>query len=205
MARVRNQRGAGERLRGELLAAAGDILDRTGDPAQVTVRGVAGAVGVAPNAVYLHFADRDSLLGEIAIERFEALTAAINEAVGGIDDPLEALHAGNETYCRMALERPGRYRLMFRGMVHPPPPIAERMREAGQAAFQTCIDCCTALVESRGAADVDPLELAGAVWAFEHGWCEIAMAGMAPRGGQPSPRHSLSVLLGPHGQGALAG
>ena len=67
MARARNPRGTGEKLRAELLDAADALLVESGDPAKVTVRGVAATVGVAPNAVYLHFADREALLAEMAI------------------------------------------------------------------------------------------------------------------------------------------
>ena len=194
--RVRNQRGAGERLRADLLEAADEILDRTGDPVQVTVRGVAAAVGVAPNAVYLHFADREVLLDEVVIARLEVCTAAIREAVADIDDPLEALYVGHETYCRLALERPGHYRLLFRRVLHPSHPgVAERLASAGGAYFQTCIDCCRAVVDAGRVAAVDPVEMAGAVWALEHGWCEISLAAGLGRAVVPPPRDALAVLL----------
>lgn len=196
MARARNERGAGERLRADLLAAADAVLDRTGDPAAVTVRGVAAAVGVAPNAVYLHFADREALLDEVAIARLDACTAAIREAVDGIDDPLEALYAGHETYCRLALERPGHYRLLFRNVLQPTrPEDAERLAAAGNAYFQTCIDGCRAVVESGHVGAVDPVHMAGAVWALEHGWCEIHLAAGLDESILPPARDALAILL----------
>ena len=205
-ARVRNERGAGERLRAELLAAADEILDRTGDPAAVTVRGVAAAVGVAPNAVYLHFADREALLDDVAIARLEACTAAIREAVADIDDPLEALYIGHETYCRLALERPGHYRLLFRNVLHPTrAEDAERLAAAGGAYFQTCIDCCQAVIDSGQFPPVDPVELAGAVWALEHGWCEISLAAGLGQMLVPAPRQALAVLLAAGSRGAVSG
>ena len=112
--RKRNPRGRGADLRADLLAAADAVLDDTGDPDRVTVRGLATAVGVAPNAVYLHFADREALLAEVAIARYHACTAELVAATADLTDPLAALVAGHETYCRLALERPGHYRLLFR-------------------------------------------------------------------------------------------
>jgi AcrR family transcriptional regulator len=197
--RERNQRGSGEQLRTDLLAAADEILDRTGDPAQVTIRGLAAAVGVAPNAVYLHFRDRDTLLAEIAIARYEACTEAIRAAAAAAGaDPMAALFAGHAEYCRLALERPGHYRLLFHGFVQAPEPsVGERLAAAALGYFQTCIDCCTAVVEAGAVPGRDPAVLAGALWALEHGWCEIALAGGAGETVLPPPDVALRALLGP--------
>ncbi|ELS51130.1 TetR/AcrR family transcriptional regulator [Streptomyces viridochromogenes] len=55
--RVRNRWGQGDRLRDEVLAAAGRLLGELGGVEGLTLRGVAGAVGVAPSSIYAHFAD----------------------------------------------------------------------------------------------------------------------------------------------------
>ena len=197
MARVRNARGSGEQLKVELLAAAEAILDSTGDPAKVTVRGVASAVGVAPNAVYLHFTDRDALLAEIAVARFDACAADIRATVADIDDPLEVVLRGHERYCELALERPGHYRLLFgEAMAVSPPALAQRVGEAGLAYFEVCIDGCRGLVAAGLAGDVDPAALAASIWALEHGWCEIALTPHLGGVTFPSPRDALALLLG---------
>lgn len=196
MARVRNARGTGEQLKVELLAAADAILDETGDPARVTVRGVATAVGVAPNAVYLHFADRDALLAELAIRRYEVCTDALRATNEGIDDPVERLLAGHERYCELALERPGHYRLLFHGLVVPAEPaLAHRVAAAGLAYFQTCIDACAAAIDAGALHAPDAAALAGAVWALEHGWCEIALTGDLGASILPAAREALELLL----------
>ena len=193
--RQRNARGSGEQLRADLLAAADGLLDAAGDPAGVTVRGVAAAVGVAPNAVYLHFADREALLAEMAVVHYQACTTTLQAAVDEVDDPLEALYVGHETYCRLALDRPGHYRLLFHGLVHPTDPVlVQRVAEAGLAYFQTCIDACAACVEA-GVLHGDPAALAGAVWAVEHGWCEIALTGDLGALVVPTAREALRLLL----------
>jgi AcrR family transcriptional regulator len=196
VARVKNARGTGELLKVELLAAAEAILDATGDPAKVTVRGVASAVGVAPNAVYLHFADRESLLAEIAITRYEVCTAAILASNAATVDPIERLLAGHERYCELALERPGHYRLLFHGLVHPTDPVLlDRVATAGLAYFQTCVDACAAAIDAGALRAADAATLAGAVWALEHGWCEIALTGDLGAVVLPSARAALEVLL----------
>ncbi|MEU2358913.1 TetR/AcrR family transcriptional regulator [Streptomyces misionensis] len=53
----RARRGDGARLRQELLAAAGHLLDARGENA-VTVRAVVGEVGCTAPSLYLHFFTR---------------------------------------------------------------------------------------------------------------------------------------------------
>jgi len=196
LARVRNARGTGEKLRAELLAAADALLDERGDPDAVTVRGVAGAVGVAPNAVYLHFPNRDALLAEMAIARYEACTATMTVTNAAQSDPLESLYAGHEKYCQMALERPGHYRLLFHGLVAPADPaLRHRVAVAGLAYFQTCIDACQACIDAGVLRATDAATLAGAVWSLEHGWCEIALTGDLGAMVIPPPREALRLLL----------
>jgi AcrR family transcriptional regulator len=193
--RARNPRGSGDQLRADLLAAADEVLDTTGDPARVTVRGLAAAVGVAPNAVYLHFDDRDGLLAELAIDRFRVCTTQVRAAVEDIQDPLERLIAGHVEYCRLALERPGHYRLLFHGVVRPEnPDVARRLAAAGLDYFQVCIDgcdaCLTAGVLEAPSADA----LAASIWALQHGWCELAIVGMGVRS-MVEPRELLELML----------
>lgn len=196
MARVRNARGTGEQLKVELLAAADAILDETADPAKVTVRGVATAVGVAPNAVYLHFADRDALLTELAIARYEACTEALVASTAGIEDPLEAMYVGHEIYCRLALERPGHYKVLFHGLVRPTDPVlGERYAAACLGYFQTCIDHVQRCMDAGVFAGTDAAALAGAIWALEHGWCEIALTGDLGASVVPPAREALRLLL----------
>lgn len=197
--RTRNPRGRGADLRADLLAAADAVLDDTGEPDRVTVRGLATAVGVAPNAVYLHFADREALLAEVAIARYHACTAELVAATADLTDPLAALVAGHETYCRLALERPGHYRLLFRVLAaEVSPALSQRVAEAGMAFFQTCVDCCRACLDAGVLRGDDPVRLAGAVWALEHGWCEIALAGEVGASLVPPPRDALLLLLDAH-------
>src|SRR5262245_31672926 len=113
--RARNPRGSGEKLRDELLVAAEALLDDTGDPSSVTVRGVAGRVGVAPNAVYLHFANRDELLVAAVARRFGTFVATLNKQAATIGDPRELLFAGHRAYMAFARANPGIYRAMFGG------------------------------------------------------------------------------------------
>jgi AcrR family transcriptional regulator len=196
LARAKNPRGSGARLRAELVEAANAVLDRTGDPASVTVRGVAAAVGVAPNAVYLHFPDRDSLLVALVEDRFAAFGDAIRAAIEAAgDDPVERIRAGHAAYVDFALAHPGHYRLLFGG-VHVDPArtdLVRRARDVGLPAVELLVDCCRDLVGHGLIGPADPWRLATSVWSFEHGYVQLVLTMRTDL--LPSPLEALDVLL----------
>ena len=111
--RHRAARGQGEALRGEILAAARDLLAETGNQDAVSVRAVAERVGVTTPSIYLHFKDKDDLLDAVCAEVFEALGVALGEATAQGGSPLERLMAQGRAYVRFALDKPEHYRLAF--------------------------------------------------------------------------------------------
>jgi AcrR family transcriptional regulator len=109
---VRNPQGQGSRLRAELVAAADDILARTGDVEGLSLRAVARAVGIATPSIYLHFPDKRALVQAVLAVRFAQLEAAVRTAVNEPDAPGQ-LRAGCLAYCRFATEHPHAYRVLF--------------------------------------------------------------------------------------------
>jgi AcrR family transcriptional regulator len=89
--------------RNQLLAAAGELVEKTG-PGNLSVREAARRAGVSHNAPYRHFPDRDSLLAALAELGFEELGKAIGGRTG---------RELGEAYVRFALAQPQRFRLMF--------------------------------------------------------------------------------------------
>ena len=79
--RHRARRGQGEALRGEILAAARELLAETGNQEAVSVRAVAERVGITTPSIYLHFKDKDDLLDAVCAEVFGALAVAMEEAL----------------------------------------------------------------------------------------------------------------------------
>ena len=92
--RTRARRGEGELLHTQILDAAERLLIETGSEEAVSIRRIAEAVGVTPPSIYLHFADKDELIFAVCERQFEALDRVMDEAVVGIEDPLEELYAG---------------------------------------------------------------------------------------------------------------
>lgn len=95
----------------KIASVAQKLLDRKGTEA-VTMRRVAGAVGVTPMALYRHFADRDALLNALADAGFEALVKSM-AAADLPDGPEEQLMRILDLFLSFALEKPHLFDLMF--------------------------------------------------------------------------------------------
>ena len=126
--RERARKGEGERLRDEILEAAARLLIETGDENAVTIRAVAREVGVTPPAIYLHFADKETLIQEVCHSRFLLLDEHVEKVVAGATDHWDDLRKRGETYIRFGLDNPEQYRLMFMtrpSTVRPPEQVME--------------------------------------------------------------------------------
>jgi len=93
-----------------ILEATRELLDREGADA-VSMRRVAGAVGITAMAVYRHFPNREGLLNAVADAGFAELTRRL-AAVGG-GDPEQRLTAVLNAHLDFALEKPRLFDLMF--------------------------------------------------------------------------------------------
>src|SRR5579859_429691 len=85
--RRRNRRGQGERLRDEVIAAAGALLAESGDAGRLSLRGVAKQVGIAPTSVYLHFPDVEHLVAAVVAQACAELGDALAAAGRDEADP----------------------------------------------------------------------------------------------------------------------
>jgi len=133
--RQRNPRGQGERLRDDIIEAAGRLL---ADPAAppLTLRAVAREVGVAATSVYLHFDSIDSLTLAVVNHLFAELVRQQDEITE--TDPRQRVLAGALVYCEFGLASPGHYQLMFAT----PLPLREYTpgHFPGRPAFQQLVD-----------------------------------------------------------------
>lgn len=194
--RPRSPRGAGQSLRADLVAAAVEVLRERGDPAAVTVRGVAARVGVSPNAVYLHFADRDALLVAAVVERFGAFVAEVEGVRAGDGSPVEQLRAAHAAFMAFADREPGVYRTMFggRSLDAAGDELNDQLAVAALPAYEvmrTIVERCIAdgTLPPLGANALTRL-----IFVAEHGWADMAGT---PRGAiLPSPDDILDTILG---------
>ena len=94
-------------------AAAIGLLEREGEAA-LTLRRVAGVLGVVPNALYRYYATRDVLVAAVADQVAKRLLAAVNEALDrpGQDGPHRAkdrIRTLMEVYAAFAGDHPALY------------------------------------------------------------------------------------------------
>ena len=94
-------------------AAAIDLLEREGEAA-LTLRRVAGILGVVPNALYRYYATRDVLVAAVADEVARRLLAAIDQALERLDrdapcDPKERIRTLMDVYAAFADAHPDLY------------------------------------------------------------------------------------------------
>ncbi len=172
--RTRNPWGQGERLRVEILDAAGRLFSELEGEEALTIRGVARAVGIAPASIYQHFADKAALVRGMIEYDYKRLSAAMKKADEGVpaDDVEGRVRAQMHAYCRFAIDNPGHYRLMLSHRRSP--------KEPGQRPRGPLRD----VIDSVGTA-------------FER--CEEA--GRTLR--VPSERAAIMVFVGTHGRVAL--
>jgi AcrR family transcriptional regulator len=102
------------------LVAAGLELARAGGPDAVVLREATRMVGVAPNAAYRHFADRDELLAAVSAVAMRELAARMAVGVARVrgkhGDPAAArrrLRAVGTAYLAFAREEPGLFATAF--------------------------------------------------------------------------------------------
>lgn len=163
--RRRAQRGSGEQLRAEIIAAAKALLAETGHADDVSIRAVAEAVGVTTPSIYLHFEDKDALIAAVVADVFAELDQAMLDAAAGIADPLERLHAFGRAYVQFALTHPEHYRVAVLDPC-PTPDVDEILVDSAFSHLQETVrDCMAAGIF----ADGDPLPIALDLWSAVHG------------------------------------
>jgi AcrR family transcriptional regulator len=106
----RRQRERDE-LRDKILDAARDLFLECGYEG-VTMRKVAERIEYSPTAIYLHFADKETLFRELCNADFSGLAERFQEAAL-IGDPVGRLRACAQIYVQFAVDHPNQYRLMF--------------------------------------------------------------------------------------------
>jgi len=139
------------------LLDAGVELARAGGPQAVVLREATRRAGVAPNAAYRHFANRQALLEAVRMAALSALARAMEEEVAGIRRSRnsaayarDCLGAVGAAYLRFAQEETG----LFRAGFAPPEPVElgqpepEKAGPAGLNPFQFLGSALDRMVEA---------------------------------------------------------
>lgn len=180
-------------LRRALLGAATDLLEE-GGPAGLSLREVARRAGVSHGAPYRHFPDREALLDAVAAEGFRDLTRQMQDIRR--PTPAERLAALGQAYVAAALERPGRFALMF--SLTPDP---QRHPATAEAAPPLMAVLREAVAEVTGSPD--DAAASAAAWALVHGLAHLLLQGHLRGAGSAAEVPALVAAVTERLAGAL--
>jgi AcrR family transcriptional regulator len=158
--RNRNPRGAGERLRFEIIDAAITLIDQANDAAALTLRGIARQAQISAPSIYRHFPDLDAVITAVLTRSFEQLTKALAAAAGRQGAPVARLLAGCRAYVDFGWAHPARYRLMF---------AASGYAADAVAAFTLIEQAIGQCVAAGASASTDPHADTYLLWVAMHG------------------------------------
>jgi len=171
--RTRAKRGSGDLLRNEIVDAAKRLLAEADRADDVPMRAVADAVGVTTPSIYLHFADKQALLGAVVADVFRELDDAMVEAAAEETTPLGRLRAYGLAYVRFALQHREHYRLaMLDPCPKPNVEVDEVLHSAAFAHMHSTVEECI----DTGIFQGEPLDITFEMWAAAHGVAALMIA-----------------------------
>jgi AcrR family transcriptional regulator len=176
--RKRAQRGSGEQLRAEIIAATKALLAELGSSDAVSIRAVADAVGVTPPSIYLHFADKDALIQAVCEDVFAELDAVMVAAAEPHQQPLDKMRAFGLSYVQFAIEHPEHYRLatMERHQADDGGEMSQLDQMLADSAFLHLVTVVTECMDDGIFANGDPIPVAFDCWAAAHGVAALMVA-----------------------------
>ncbi len=169
-----------QQLRTLIIDAARELFVAKGVDA-VTMREIAKRIDYSATSIYLHFADKESLIRAICDTDFLALANAL-KTIFQIVDPVERMQALGHGYAAFALSHPNHYRLMFMSERTPFDPEQSSLQQNSaeqDAYFQLKTVVSDVYAADRFRVDLQDVDLiAQTIWAGIHGVCslEINMA-----------------------------
>ena len=165
----------GDDIKSRIVAAARTLYLERG-PEGVTMRAVADRVGVTATALYRHFADKDTLLREVAGEGSRLLGTHLFHALEA-SSPLERLRMTAVAYLEFAAAQPQAYRALFEPAVAGGSSPVQRQRDAVRRFLRDGVR------EAMDAGDLAPGDIDETVltlWSLLHGMASLRHAGILP-------------------------
>jgi AcrR family transcriptional regulator len=143
----------------------------------ISLRRLAGDLGVSPTTPYRYFQDKDEILAALRARAFDRFAASLERAYDKSEgqDPLLRAQAVSRAYIEFALSDPGAYRLMFdtvQGDEQRYPDLAR----AGERAKRTMTRHVHAMIAA-GIVDGDAELIGHVFWSALHGLLMLRLAG----------------------------
>lgn len=162
-------------LRRRILDAAREIVLKEGCDC-VTMRRVAEKIEYTPTTIYLHFQDKEELIGTVCEETFQGLLRALEDVQKEHSDLLKRLRAGCRAYVDFGLQQPELYRVAFMTpmphLVQPDPKLFREMAQKHPAGFKAyeflrgAVDSC---IKQGIFRKIDTETATQVMWASIHG------------------------------------
>jgi len=164
------ERPRGLALRDAIIEAAIRIVERSGNPDDITIRSIAAEAGVSQPAVYLHFQSRDELVHEVALRMFREHRVAFEEGLAEVRSPIERIVRRAYGYLEFAREQPGVFHtlLMSSGRERDPDRF-EGYDKLARTGLGPLIDDIAEAMEAGLVRRGDPETAAVLFWAGIHG------------------------------------
>jgi AcrR family transcriptional regulator len=176
--------------------AARGLLLELGDQDKLSVRAVTAKAGVTPNALYLHFTDREALLSAVMTASYKELRAFLQAAVPPDGDPIEQLRAYADAYLQFARQRPGIYRVLFMTKVREGVPVPQPGVASGEDEGVDAFNDLLGIVTSALADGRNPFTQSAYLWAGLHGY--VALREVIPTFPWPPEREYVDRMIGAH-------
>ncbi|MCI4664981.1 MAG: TetR/AcrR family transcriptional regulator [Neomegalonema sp.] len=182
-------------LKRALRDAARKLIAEKG-PSGFTIAEAARAVGVSPSAMYRHFADRDALLADVALEGFREFAERLEAAWADPRlTPLQGLDALGRAYLAFAAAEPAAFMAMFEaGLRISGSPT---LRQEADRAFDVLHRAVAAVAATVPPEKRPPTLMAALhIWTLSHGVATLFARGAASRTAPMSPEDMLESAVG---------
>lgn len=162
-------------LRAALLNAAEEEL--RADPRRaLSIRALAGKLGVSATAPHAHFRTKDDLLAALAIRGFERLRDRTLRRSETATDPLAKLAALAEAYLEFSIENAGLYRIMFATSIDQA--AYAELRGASRSSYAVLRGAISEALVDEPETVLDERTLAA--WGVVHGFASLLSEGRIP-------------------------
>lgn len=164
-------------IKHKILTCARDCFLEDG-LSHLSMRKVAGCVGVSATALYRHYADKEALLYQVIVQGFR-IFAGYLQRVDKSQEPLRLLEQTAMAYLNFALTERAYYEMMF--MLSEQMTGLKRINREGAAEVRGTFELLQQRVQL--AIDADALErndsyiAAYGFWAFAHGQISLHLCG----------------------------
>ena len=182
-------------LRQQILDAARELFVSDGYDA-VSMRRIAARIEYSPTAIYLHFADKESILTALCDETFEKLSTRLTAHFARTTDPLARLRDGLRLYVEFGLAHPHHYTVSFLLKQRNVPVSEPRPSHRAFAFLQAAVAGALAAGVIR---TVDVETTSQALWASCHGVVALLISVPPERFTFVPPdrliRHTIDTLI----------